>query len=82
VLGLLETGRDAQGHVCLKAWGEHDHHSVILREADLAGMDSLAWKVDSPATLAKLAADIKASGLATDMRWIEAGENMETGQRA
>ena len=81
VLGLWETGRDAQGRVYLKAWDEHDHHSVILREAGEAGMDSFGWKVDSPVTLAKLAADIKASGLATGMRWIEAGEDLKTGQR-
>ena len=37
VLGLIETARDAQGRVFLKAWDEHDHHSVVLREADEAG---------------------------------------------
>ena len=41
VLGLWETGRDAQGRVYLKAWDEHDHHSLILREADEAGMDAI-----------------------------------------
>jgi catechol 2,3-dioxygenase len=81
VLGLWETGRDPQGRVYLKAWDEHDHHSVILRQADEAGIDSMGWKVDSVASLSKLAADVKMSGLATDMRWIEAGDNLETGQR-
>jgi catechol 2,3-dioxygenase len=81
VLGLWETGRDAQGRVYLKAWDEHDHHSVILRQAEEAGIDSMGWKVDSAATLSKLAADVKVSGLATDMRWVEAGDNLETGQR-
>jgi len=81
VLGLWETGRDAQGRVYLKAWDEHDHHSLILREANEAGMDAIGWKVDSAATLAKLAGDVKASGLASDMRWIEAGEDLKTGQR-
>ncbi|MCA0188825.1 MAG: VOC family protein, partial [Proteobacteria bacterium] len=28
VLGLIETGRDAQGRVYFKAWDERDHHSV------------------------------------------------------
>lgn len=81
VLGLIETGRDAQGRIYLKAWDEHDHHSVVLREADEAGMDFMGFRVDSPATLDKLAADLKASGLATDMQWIEAGEHLRTGQR-
>ena len=60
--------------VFLKAWDEHDHHSVVLREADEAGMDFMGFRVDSPATLKKLAADVKASGLATNLQWIEAGE--------
>ncbi|MCY1283347.1 catechol 2,3 dioxygenase [compost metagenome] len=37
VLGLIETARDEQGRVFLKAWDEHDHHSVVLREADSPG---------------------------------------------
>ncbi len=81
VLGLLETARDAHGRVFLKAWDEHDHHSVVLREADAAGMDYMGWRVDSPATLKKLAADVEKSGLATDCTWIAAGEHPQTGER-
>ncbi|HSV70053.1 MAG TPA: catechol 2,3-dioxygenase [Methylibium sp.] len=81
VIGLWETARDAQGRVYFKAWDEHDHHSVVLREAETAGMDFMGFKVDSPATLKKLAEDIKASGLATDMKWVEAGEMLATGER-
>ncbi|TAH46835.1 MAG: catechol 2,3-dioxygenase [Betaproteobacteria bacterium] len=81
VLGLIETGRDDKGRVYLKAWDEHDHHSVVLREADEAGMDYLGWRVDSPATLKKLAADIEASGLCTELSWIPAGEHPKTGER-
>lgn len=44
VIGLIETARD-ENHVYLKAWDEHDHHSVILRKADTAGLDHLAFKV-------------------------------------
>lgn len=81
VLGLVEVARDTAGRVFLKAWDEHDHHSVVLREADEAGMDYMGWRVDSPATLKKLAADIEASGLASDMAWIPAGEHPATGER-
>ena len=81
VLGLIETARDDKGRVFLKGWDEHDHHSVVLREADEAGMDYLGWRVDSPATLKKLAADVEASGLASDFAWIPAGEHPETGER-
>lgn len=81
VIGLFETARDSQGRVFLKAWDEHDHHSVVLREADEAGMDYMGWRVDSPATLKKLAADVEKSGLATEMKWIPAGEHPKTGER-
>jgi catechol 2,3-dioxygenase len=67
--------------VFLKAWDEHDHHSVVLREANEAGMDYMGWRVDSPATLKKLAADVERSGLATDLEWIPAGEHPKTGER-
>jgi len=37
--------------VYLKAWDEHDHHSVVLRQAETPGMDYYGFKVDSKATL-------------------------------
>ena len=79
VLGLIETGRDAQGRVYFKAWDERDHNSLILREADSAGMDFFAFKVADKATLEKLDADLKAYGVTTER--IPAGELLETGER-
>ena len=35
-IGLQEVLREA-GRIYFKAWDEHDHHSVVLREADTAG---------------------------------------------
>ena len=58
VLGLIETARDSQGRVFLKAWDEHDHHSVVSRQAAEPGMDYIGWRVDSTATLKKLATDV------------------------
>ena len=81
VLGLSEVARDKKGRVFLKAWDEHDHHSVVLREADEAGMDYMGWRVDSPATLKKLAGDVEKSKLCADLEWIPAGEHPKTGER-
>jgi catechol 2,3-dioxygenase len=50
-----------------------------LREADEAGMDFMGWRVDSVATLEDLAAKVRASGLATEPSWVEAGEYPRTG---
>lgn len=79
VLGLEETGRDASGRVYLKAWDERDHNSVILRQDDRAGIDFMAFKVDSDATLDRLEADLRARGVTTTR--IPAGELLETGER-
>jgi len=78
---MRDTAADGSPRVFLKGWDESDHHSVVLREADESGMDYMGWKVDSEATLEKLSADVKASGLATGMHWIAAGEHPETGKR-
>ncbi|MCZ4303453.1 catechol 2,3-dioxygenase [Zoogloeaceae bacterium G21618-S1] len=79
VLGMVETGRDAQGRVYLKCWDERDHSSLILREADRAGIDFFAFKVLDPATLDTLESDLRAYGLTTER--FPAGELLETGER-
>jgi catechol 2,3-dioxygenase len=79
VLGLVETGRDRQGRVYFKAWDERDHSSLILRQADRAGIDYVGFKVLDDATLARLESDLRAYGLKTER--IAAGELLETGER-
>ena len=39
LMGLIETDRDDQGRVYLKAWTEVDKFSVVLRETDQPGCD-------------------------------------------
>ena len=79
VLGLVEPGRDTAGRVYFKAWDERDHHSLILREADRAGMDYIGFKVRNRAALDQLEGDLQAFGVATER--IAAGELLETGER-
>ena len=79
VLGLVETGRDAAGRVYFKAWDERDHNSVILRQADRAGVDLIGFKVKDKATLEKLDKDLQAYGVATER--VPAGDLLETGER-
>ena len=47
ILGLNIVCKGGDGRVYFKGWDEFDHHSVVLREADSAGMDLVAYKVDS-----------------------------------
>ncbi len=79
VLGLVHTGTDASGRAYFKAWDERDHSSVILRQADRAGLDHLAFKVLDAATLDRLESDLNAYGVGTER--IPAGELLETGER-
>ncbi|MGA8943890.1 MAG: catechol 2,3-dioxygenase [Thermoactinomyces sp.] len=46
LIGLDEVGREGN-RVYLKAWDEWDHHSVILQEADSAGVGHVAFKVET-----------------------------------
>jgi catechol 2,3-dioxygenase len=79
VLGLVQTGQDAQGRVYFKGWDERDHHSLVLRQADRAGIDFFGFRVLDVATLNKLESDLKAFGVATER--IPAGDLLETGER-
>ena len=45
VLGLHEVEREGDC-VYLKAWDEHDHHSVVLRYAPRYGLAQMGWKVE------------------------------------
>ncbi len=78
VMGLVETGRDDVGRVYLKGWDERDHSSVILREASSPGLDTVAFKVRSPADLARIEGILLAAG--ASLRRAPAGDTMETGE--
>lgn len=79
VMGLHEVMEDAEGKVYFKSWDEHDHHSIILRPTDRAGMDYFAFKVYDDATLDALEPKIKAFGL--EVKHIEAGVYPKSGRR-
>ena len=48
VVGLVEVTHE-EGRVFLKCWDEHEHHSVVLRQAPTYGLDHMSFKVaDQP----------------------------------
>lgn len=79
VLGLIETGEDSLGRVYYRAWDEREHNSIILRQADSAGMDFMGFKVDTEESLDRLEGDLNAYGVPTER--IPAGEMLQTGER-
>ena len=76
-LDVVLTGDD--GRVYLKAFDEFDHHSVVLREADKAGMDYTGFKVRDEAALNELTDKVVAHGV--DVEHIDAGEQPGLGRR-
>jgi catechol 2,3-dioxygenase len=62
ILGLNEVGRTYDGRVCLKGFDEFDHHSVVLRKSDEAGLDYVAFKVGSAAELEAMREKVLAFG--------------------
>ena len=79
LLGLIETGRDEQGRVYLKAWTEVDKFSVVLRPADEPGMDFMGFKVVDEASLQQLERDLEAYGV--ELEQVPAGDLKDCGRR-
>ncbi len=78
-LGLHEVSREADGRVYLRAWDEFDRHSVVLRQADMPGMDYVGFKVASAADLDSFHQRIAEYGL--EVEEIPAGEQPGLGHR-
>ncbi len=72
-------GRDKTGRAYLKAWDERDHHSVVLRQADRAGLDLIGFKVRDRSTMDLLESNLRSFGVKTER--VAAGEMLETGER-
>lgn len=79
VIGLVDMGSDSQGRVYFKAWDERDHNSVVLRQAESAGVDFVGYKVLNSATLDQLERDVQAFGITTSR--MPVGDMLETGER-
>ena len=52
-IGLHQVAEGPDGRVYLKSADEFDHHSIVLRRADHAGVDLMAFKVLEDADLDK-----------------------------
>ena len=78
-VGLHEVSRESDGRVYLRAWDEFDRHSVVLRPADMPGMDYAGFKVASDSDLDAFARRIEEHGIAVEE--IPAGEQPGLGRR-
>ncbi|HEY0834382.1 MAG TPA: catechol 2,3-dioxygenase [Azospirillum sp.] len=78
-VGLNKVGTGPDGRLYLKAWDEFDRHSLILRKADTAGVDMMAFKVASDADLDSFEKRITDWGIAVDH--VAEGEQPGVGRR-
>jgi len=62
VLGLVETAHE-EGRVFLKCWDEHEHHSVVLRQAPTYGLDHMSFKLAEQGDLDYYAERVEQAGL-------------------
>ena len=78
-VGLHEVSREADGRVYLRAWDEFDRHSIVLRPADMPGMDYVGFKVAGENDLDRFRCRIENAG--TRVEEIAAGEQPGVGRR-
>ncbi len=65
-LGLTLVEKASDGRAYLKGLDEFDHHSIVLRPTDEAGMDFFAFKVLGDATLTSLTDRLTEHGITVD----------------
>lgn len=78
-VGLHQVAEGPDGRVYLKAADEFDHHSIVLRRGDAAGLDLMAFKVLEDADLDAFEKRVTDYGLKVDQ--IPAGEQPGVGRR-
>src|SRR6266550_6359859 len=71
-IGLHEVSREADGRVYLRAFDEFDRHSIVLRPADMPGMDYVGFQVANESDLNTFAHRIEEHG--TKVEEVLAGE--------
>ncbi|PBC51875.1 catechol 2,3-dioxygenase [Rhodococcus sp. ACS1] len=75
-LGMKEVARDTEGRVFLKAWDEHDHHSVVLEQGG-AGLVKLGYKCETVDDLATFEKKVQQFGCSTER--MSHGDNLGIG---
>ena len=65
VVGLIEVAHE-EGRVFLKCWDEHEHHSVVLRQAPTYGLDHMSFKVAEQPDLDYYTERVEKAGIAVE----------------
>ncbi len=77
VIGLELVERDERA-AYLRAWGDHEHHTLALFAAPDGAFDHAGWRTRTPADVAALGAQLRAQGIDTE----DVAPGEESGQGA
>jgi len=68
VLGLERSGEEGTS-TYLRGWGEWDHHSLVVTEAEAPGLGHIGWRMLSPEHLDQAVARVQERGV--DGEWVD-----------
>jgi catechol 2,3-dioxygenase len=77
VVGLEEVERTG-GSVYLRAWGEWDHHTLVLTAGEESLVEHIAWRAGAPAQVRQFSEALRAAG--TEVEHLQAGEEAGQGE--
>ena len=76
VFGLFVSA-ETHNQVYLRAWQDWDHHTLVLTQADVSGLEHLAWRVSGPDDLAEHERRLRSLGV--EVEWVEGGTELGHG---
>ena len=77
VMGMEVSDRN-ENEIYLKCWDEYDHHSIVLRQSDRAGLEKMAFKVHKYEDMDRLEKQLQQYGASVTR--ISKGENYKVGE--
>ncbi|OPX04573.1 catechol 2,3-dioxygenase [Geobacillus proteiniphilus] len=77
VMGMQMTDR-TENEIYLKGWDEYDHHSIVLRQSNRAGLDKMAFKVHTYEDMEQLEKQLQQYG--ASVQRVSKGENHKVGE--
>jgi catechol 2,3-dioxygenase len=77
VMGMQMTDR-TENEIYLKGWDEYDHHSIVLRQSNKAGLEKMAFKVHKYEDMEQLEKQLQRYG--ASVKRVSKGENYKVGE--
>lgn len=73
----LFVSAETENQVYLRAWQDYEHHTLILTQADVPGVEHISWRVERPEALREMEKRLKSLGV--PLKWVEGGTEIGQG---